>query len=116
MTSPFEKFSLDHWYKVLMALGLVVFVLAGVGFLKEFPAEPTAICALGVFFFGMGEWVNHPLQTKLRAASALFPAGVITSHPRNARPVGIFFDFVGLVLICYGAFLFYVHSGRALAA
>ena len=115
MTPPFEKLSLDHWYKVLMAVGLAVFVLAGSGFFKEFPAGPTALCGLGVFFIGMGEWINHPLQTKLMAGSAMFPAGVVTSHPRNPRPIGVFFDIVGVALLGYGVFRLYAYSGRALS-
>ena len=104
MENPISKLALEHWYQVLMAAGLFLFLLAGAGLLKEFPTRPTASVAIGVFFFGMGEWINHPLQTALMQATARFPAGVISGHPRKARPTGIFFDLLGLALIGYGVY------------
>ena len=65
MDNPISKLALEHWYQVLMAAGLFLFLLSGAGLLKEFPTLPTAAIAIGVFFFGMGEWINHPLQTAL---------------------------------------------------
>lgn len=99
MENPVSKLALDHWYKVLMAGGLFMLLLAGAGLLKEFPTVPTAAISLGVFFFGMGEWINHPLQTQLMPPSAYFPGGVITGHPRKASAAGTFFDVLGLLLI-----------------
>jgi hypothetical protein len=104
MENPVSKLALDHWYKVLMAGGLFVFLLAGAGMLKNLPTLTTATIALGVFFIGMGEWINHPLQTKLMPASLLSPGGVITGHPRAAKPIGVFFDLCGFTLVAFGAY------------
>lgn len=102
METPFEKLALDYWYKALMAGGAVVFILVGAGLIKEFPKAPTALISLGSLFFGMGEWINHPLQTKLLQGGFNSPSGIIKGHPRSARTSGVLFDLLGGTLICYG--------------
>lgn len=61
MENPLSKLALEHWYQVLMVAGLAVFLLAGGGLLPALPVKPTLLVSLGAFFFGLGEWVNHPL-------------------------------------------------------
>lgn len=100
MDNPTTKFALDHWYKVLMAGGLLVLCLTGAGLLKEFPTAATALVALGTFFIGMGEWINHPLRT------AVHPRGIVTGHPRNASAPGVFFDLLGGALLLFGLYRF----------
>ena len=102
MKNPLSKIVLDYWYKVLMVTGFSTFILAGLGILKEFPLGPTAVTGLGVFFVGLGEWINHPLQTILRAADACFPAGIITGNPRKTNLLGYFFDILGFCLVVIG--------------
>lgn len=104
MENPLSKLALDYWYKVLMVVGIVVFFFVGAGLLKVFPVVPTATISLGVFFLGLGEWINHPLQTMLRAPDAFFPGSVIKGYPRNASVLGYVFDIFGLGLIGYGCY------------
>jgi len=96
LTNPLEKLALDHWYKVLMAGGFAVFLLTAAGALPILPSLPTLLISLGLFFFGLGEWRNHPLQTRLAGNIK------ITSYPRNASLIGNAFDFVGLLMIGFG--------------
>jgi len=102
MDNPLSKLELDYWYKVLMVVSFVVFLLAGSGVLKAFPTAPTALISLGIFFAGLGEWINHPLQTGFLAPNAYHPSGVLTSHPRSNNLIGIGFVLLGLVLILWG--------------
>ncbi len=97
MASPLDKLALDHWYKVLMAAGFAVFLLAGAGLLHALPATPTLLISLGVFFFGLGEWRNHPLQERVGLGFK------ITGHPRSASFSGTAFDLIGLGLASAGA-------------
>ena len=108
MENPLSKLALDYWYQVLMVVGIVVFLLAGAGLLKAFPTIPTALISFGAFWLGLGEWINHPLQTALRAPSIYFPGGIITGHSRNGRLLGYFFDILGLGLISFGAYKLFV--------
>ncbi|WP_426993745.1 hypothetical protein [Methylomonas sp. CM2] len=104
MDNPLSKLALDYWYQVLMVVSFVVFLSAGAGVLSAFPTIPTAVISLGCFFVGLGEWINHPLQTALMSATAYHPGGVITSHPRNPRFVGVAFDVLGAILIVFGLY------------
>lgn len=106
MENPLSKLALDYWYQVLMVVGIIVFLLAGTGLLKAFPVIPVTAVSLGTFFFGMGEWINHPLQSKLLRATMFQPGGVITGHPRNATIAGYFFDLLGIFLIGLGCYKF----------
>lgn len=96
MENPISKLALDHWYQVLMAGGLAVFLLAAGGLLPVLPAQPALLVSLGTFFFGLGEWINHPLQERIGYNFK------ITGHPRNASLGGVAFDLLGIVLIAIG--------------
>lgn len=107
MDNPLSKLALDYWYKVMMVVGIVVFLLAGAGLLKAYPTVPTALISLGTFFVGVGEWINHPLQTAIMPAAIGRPGGVIAGHPRNAKFAGIAFDIFGIILIVFGGYKFF---------
>jgi hypothetical protein len=80
------------------------FFLVGAGILKEFPVAATAAISAGGFFIGLGEWINHPLQTTIIHANAYRPGGVMTGHPRSNSIIGIAFVVVGVGLVCYGLY------------
>lgn len=96
MGNPLEKLALDHWYKVLMAGGFTVFLLVGGGLLPMLPVKPALFISLGTFFFGLGEWRNHPLHTLIDGRFQ------VTGYPRNPHLIGMIFDVIGLGLIAFG--------------
>jgi hypothetical protein len=106
MENPLSKLALDYWYQVLLVVSIVIFLLSGAGLLKAFPTAPTALISLGSFWIGLGEWVNHPLQTRFLPPNANFPSGVTTSHLRLSNTLGNFFLFLGFILIALGLFKF----------
>jgi len=103
--NPLSNLALDYWYQVLMVVCVVVFLLAGAGTLKAFPIPPTTAISAGGFFIGLGEWINHPLQTAIMRATAYQPGGVLTSHPRNNNIIGVAFVSLGIALVTWGAYL-----------
>ena len=107
MDNPLSKLALDYWYQVLMVVGIVIFLLVGAGILKAYPTIPTSLVSLGIFWLGLGEWINHPLQTKLMPASVSFPGGIVIGHPRNASFSGVAFDVLGIGLIIFGCNKFF---------
>jgi hypothetical protein len=96
MQNPLSKLALDHWYQVLMAAGLAVFLLTAGGLLPRLPEQPVLLISLGVFFLGLGEWRNHPLQTRVGTGFK------ITGYPRSACVTGIAFDLLGVALVIAG--------------
>lgn len=98
MSHPLTKLSLDYWYHALMVVGLVIFLAAAAGILRELPAAATMMASAGLFFWGLGEWINHPVLSKLGGGF------VVTSHPRSASAIGVCFDAIGLVLIGLGVY------------
>lgn len=103
-TNPLEKLVIDYWYKAIAVAGLFVLVLSLTVNLVNIDNNVVQLLSLGAFFIGLGEWVNHPLQTSLIPASALYPAGKLTGHPRNSSFSGILLDLIGVVLIGIGIY------------
>lgn len=104
MDNPLSKLALDYWYKVVLVVCIAIFLLTGAGLLHTFPTVPTAIISLGGFFVGLGEWINHPLQTALVPPSAYHPPGVLKGHPRKPTLLGVAFLVFGLVLVGVGVY------------
>jgi hypothetical protein len=102
MDNPLSKLALDYWYQVLMVVSVAVFLLTGAGILKAFPTVASALISLGCFGIGLGEWINHPLQTSLLPPNAYHPGGILTSHPRRVSAVGSLFLLLGLILTAFG--------------
>lgn len=104
VTNPLEKLAIEYWYHALMVVSIIIFLLSGAGVLKAFPLIPTATISLGSFFIGLGEWVNHPLQTMLKPANAYHPGGILSGHPRNNKPIGVIFVIFGFALVFFGLY------------
>lgn len=79
-----------------MVSGLMVFLLTAAGLLPVIPTAPALLISLGAFFIGMGEWRNHPLQTRINGPYK------ITGHPRAASLIGTVLDFIGMALSVFG--------------
>jgi hypothetical protein len=104
MENPLSRMALEYWYQVFMVVCVIVFLLCGAGMLKAFPVLPTAAISAGGFFLGLGEWINHPLQTTIVNPTAFQPGGIITGHPRSNSAIGIMFVIVGIGLVGFGMY------------
>ena len=104
MDNPLSKLALDYWYQVLMVVCVVIFIMCGAGMLQAFQVAPAAMISGGGFFVGLGEWINHPLQTAIRLDQFDRATGIISGHPRKNSPIGICFVVGGLCLVFFGSF------------
>jgi hypothetical protein len=60
---------------------------------------------MGMFLIGIGEWINHPLQTKIVRPNIYTPGGsIITGNPRQNIFIGIVFVFFGIALCAAGVY------------
>lgn len=92
-------FQLDYWYKVFVIGGAAGTATALVFDLKAIDNTHALLLFLGMFFIGIGEWINHPIQTRLIPRTAFHPAGVTESHPRHPNALGTLFDLLGGALL-----------------
>jgi hypothetical protein len=62
------------------------------------------LISLGALLLGIGEWINHPLQTKIMPPNAYYaPGGAkITSYNRKPCFLGSLFNILGFVIIFIG--------------
>jgi hypothetical protein len=86
-----KKFDLEHWWKLLAAAGATI-VVASIA--VKF--TPTIFLGLGLLACGIGEWIDHPLQTKIGQGFK------ITGYPRSPSILGVVLDGVGIVLAIVG--------------
>ncbi|MCS2152401.1 hypothetical protein MUU49_07375 [Scandinavium goeteborgense] len=100
--NPLANMKVDYWYKALMVIGGLLFVLNGTSFLNRYPMAPVAFLSAGIFFIGLWEWVNHPLRTRIVA-----PNIIARGYTRSNSPLGIAFDILGVALIAVGIFKFF---------
>ena len=98
MTNPLQSLVIDYWYKAVTAAS-VAFLLIGMTVdLMGVENKTVILISLGFLFIGLGEWINHPLQTRV------VPGMKITSYNRLATARGNLFDILGFVLVCIGAY------------
>ncbi len=99
-TNPLANLKIDYWYKALVVISSVVFLLSLTVKLEDIENNIVQLISLGLFFIGLGEWINHPLQTALMCPNIYdAPGGAITtSYKRSPRLTGNLFDILGFIL------------------
>jgi len=90
-----KNLHLDKWYKVVVALSAAA-LIAALTIPLQIPNGQVAKVALGAFLFGIAEWMQHPLVTRIA------PGMKITGYPRRASVSGTVTDILGLALIAWG--------------
>ncbi|MEY9703752.1 hypothetical protein ACFLEY_21515 [Bradyrhizobium sp. YCK136] len=88
-----SKISLDEWWKVIATAGGAITVAAVAA-----KFTPAVLLGVGLLLFGVGEWFNHPLQTKVGLGFK------ITGHPWRPKIFGLLMDAAGLVLAGLGIY------------
>ena len=105
MDNVFSWLKVESWYHVFVLLGAAGIIASLTIELKGIGNIHALLLSLGVFFIGIGEWINHPLQTKLMPPNVFAPGGgVISGHPRNASLLGSLFDLLGIALVALGLY------------
>ena len=92
-SNPLAGLKFDYWYKILPAIGSVTLVI-GLTF-KTYGLKNlfVIIVSVGIILIGIGEWINHPLQT------TLFYSYKITSRKRINTFSGNLADIIGIGLV-----------------
>jgi len=98
MTNPLSGLKIEHWWHAFTILG-------GAGMIGALAIRSD--CSLqrdpffaffGLFLFGVGQWINHPIK------QTLISGGILTTHQRHAYPLGIVFEILGGIIFVVEAF------------
>ena len=101
MTSnPLSNLKIDRWYKILPVIGAVTLVLSLTVEMKVSDNLTVLVASIGVILFGIGEWINHPLQVRMVGAYK------ITSYNRVNTFWGNLWSMFGVGLIIYAVYTF----------
>ena len=63
--NPLSSLKIDCWYKLLPAIGTVTLIIGLTVDVKGVSNVLVQLVSVGIIFIGIGEWINHPLQTKV---------------------------------------------------
>jgi hypothetical protein len=99
-SSLFKNFKIDIWYKAVMYLGAVVFVISLFSPVKGLTNSQVQLLSGGAFLLGLGEWKNHKVISGIKPPNAYTgPAAFIQTTVRSADFIGLLLDGGGIVLI-----------------
>lgn len=93
--NPLSSLKIDYWYKLLPVIGTITMIIGLTLDVKGVTNIFVLLVSLGVILIGIGEWINHPLQTKVG------PTYKIVSYNRLNTWAGNCWDLVGLSVIGY---------------
>lgn len=94
VSNVFKNLTLDYWYKMLIPLSLVLFVLSITVDLLVISNASLLLLSLGLFLVGIGEWINHPHQEAVNLRLDM----KITLHRWKPKAWGIVLDLAGATL------------------
>lgn len=94
MTDWLQKLDLQGWWKVAIAVGVVILLAALAAGDRGF-----AVIGLGIIAAGFGEWMNHRMETEI------LHGGQFTTYERVNRPMGLALEGIGIFLIALGLYL-----------
>lgn len=93
--NPLSTLKIDYWYKILPVIGTITLILGLTVDIKGISNILVQLISVGVIFIGIGEWINHPLQTKVGMGFK------ITSYNRINTFAGNVWGLIGAGIIVY---------------
>jgi hypothetical protein len=93
MSNPLSGLKIDHWWHAFTVVGTAG-MIATLAVKTEIIAKRDAFLLLpGLFLFGVGQWINHPLQTTIAGSYK------ITGYHRRTCPLGLCLECIGCAII-----------------
>jgi len=99
--SLLKNLKIDIWYKTLLPIGITGFFLGLFFPVHAFNNVFVSLVSLGLFFIGIGEWVNHSIRTQFLHETFYYGAHYIHTTIRKDKPLGWTFDVIGSLLIVF---------------
>ncbi|WP_132703599.1 hypothetical protein [Reinekea marinisedimentorum] len=98
MSNPLQALKIDYWYKAVLVICTALLIICLTVPLQGVSNPIASLICIGGIFIGLGEWINHPLQTSVGNGFQ------ITGHPRRFNFLGSVFVLIGLGLVGYGVY------------
>jgi hypothetical protein len=106
VSNPLQNLKVDYWYKAILVIGAVTLILSLTVDLKGIENSVVQIYSLAAILIGCGEWVNHPLQTKIYPPVPGVHNGLQgEGYTRDNSLVGVLLVIFGVLLLCYQLWL-----------
>ena len=93
--NPLSTLKIDYWYKILPVIGTITLILGLTVDIKGISNVLVQLVSVGVIFVGIGEWINHPLQTRVGIGFKIESYNRINTFAGNA------WDLIGIGIIVY---------------
>jgi len=98
MSNPLSNMKIEHWWHAFTILGGAG-MIGAFAFHSDRAIQRDAFFAFfGIFLFGVGQWINHPIK------QTLIPGGILTAHHRHSSFLGICFELLGGIIFVAEAF------------
>lgn len=98
-----KSFKIDAWYKVLVYLGALGFIISLFVDVKSITNQELMMLSLGLFFLGIGIWKNEKWVSFIKPPNAYTgPAALIQHTVRKPDFVGVSFEIIGVLLFLFG--------------
>ena len=62
MSNPLSGLKIEHWWQAFTVTGVVGMVACFAVRFDFIPQRDAFLIFLGMFLFGVGQWINHPIQ------------------------------------------------------
>src|SRR6266568_901609 len=91
MSNPLSGLKIDHWWHAFTVVGSAGMIACVVGKVDFIPQRQAFLFFLSLFLFGIGQWINHPIQVRLE------PGIKITGYHRRSSPLGLALELLGCI-------------------
>lgn len=98
MSNPLSSLKIDHWWHAFTATGAAGFIAAIAVEPKSIPQRDLILLSLSLLLFGVGQWINHPIQ------QSIHPRGICTGYPRRTHLLGFLLEILGCVIFAVEVF------------
>jgi hypothetical protein len=102
MSDFFSGLKIENWWHAVTIVGGCGVVASSAIPVGDLPRQDVLLFFFGILLFGIGQWINHPIQQRI------IPQGIITGYYRNPSKLGVFFEIVGSLLIIAQCVRFYL--------
>jgi hypothetical protein len=97
--NPLSWLKVDAWFKVLIAIGGVAFIISPVLPVQTITNRQLMFFGLGFLFIGLGEWKSHGWQMAFQPASFYNNAAWIKTYVRYNSVIGYLLIGLGFIAL-----------------